>query len=141
MPGTQLQSPAGHLDHVIWGVRSPGGWGSKDGQKQPVSLHKDGWTLGPQVMMCILLGAAAGHQVPRGWRPKQNVLLFGRGDGHMMVADSTFSCVYLPKSPSWYLYCVISEWGSCLFQRVVTCLGALLCGVLVRLHVLGPGSL
>lgn len=59
----------------------------------------------------------------------------------MMAANATFSCVYLPKSPSRYLYCVISEWGSCLFQRVVAFLGFLLCGVLVGLRVLGPGSL
>lgn len=66
---------------------------------------------------------------------------FGGGDRHRMVADATFSCVYLPMSPSCYLYCVISEWGGCIFQRVVTCLGFLLHGVLVWLHVLGPGSL
>lgn len=28
----------------------------------------------------------------------------------MMVAVAIFSCVCLPKSTSWYLYCVISEW-------------------------------
>lgn len=59
----------------------------------------------------------------------------------MMVADATFSCVYLPMSPSLNLCCVIGVWGSCLFQRGVRCLGFLLCGVLVQLHViLGLGA-
>lgn len=63
------------------------------------------------------------------------------GARHVMVADTTFSCVYLPKSPSWYLHCVISEQGSSLLQRVGRCLGSLECRVLVWLHGLGPGSL
>lgn len=40
VPEPQLQPLAGHLDHVIWGLRSSGGKGLQHGQKQLVSLQK-----------------------------------------------------------------------------------------------------
>lgn len=59
----------------------------------------------------VLLGSSIERQVDRALEAKRECPVFLGGDRHMMVAAAIFSYVCLPKSTSWYLYCVISEWA------------------------------